>query len=121
MLEFITVYIKTYDLHLNITEELQYEILDIYQELYDAEVYLTTKNIREQRSPVEFIPNIRATKAKRPSITIRKNKGVKRLKVNKTLKRKPLNKNTNRKTQMLLQGQENPGLYIPRDQVMITP
>jgi len=121
MLEFITVYIKTYDLHLNITEELQYEILDIYQELYDAEVYLTTKNIREQRSPVEFIPNIRATKAKRPSITIRKNKGVKRLKINKTLKRKPLNKNTNRKTQMLLQDQENPGLYIPRDQVMITP
>jgi hypothetical protein len=34
-------------------------ILDVYEELYDAEVYLTTLNMRAENSPVEYIPDIK--------------------------------------------------------------
>ena len=35
-------------------------ILDVYEELYDAEVYLTTLNMRAENSPVEYIPDIKS-------------------------------------------------------------
>ena len=131
MLEFINIYVKINDLHLNITEEKQHIIIDVYQDLYDAEVYITTRNMRDERSPVEFIPIIRsnntkkankATKAKKTYTTTRRNKGLKRInRKNKTLKRKPIIKNANRKTQRLIRDELNSKFYIPQNQVMITP
>ena len=43
-------------------DENQSLILDVYQELYDAEVYLTILNMRGEKSPVDYIPDIKTYK-----------------------------------------------------------
>lgn len=54
MLEFFT----PDSLNIEITELQESKVMDIYQDLYDADAYLTTLNMREERSPVEFISEV---------------------------------------------------------------
>ena len=54
MLDFIKRNKGIYDYNINITSENQSKILDVYQELYDSEVYLTILNKREEKSPVDL-------------------------------------------------------------------
>jgi hypothetical protein len=73
------VKIPEYNIDLNSTEK-QSLVLDIYQELYDAEVYLTTLNKRGEKTPVEIISDSLISKS-----------------INKTKKRR-ITQNTNNRT-----------------------
>ena len=102
-------------LNIELTEDRQGKVLDIYQELYDSESYLTIMNMREEKSPLDFIPirvkslikAVKATVTKRNRM-VQKNhtiknkksiKGFKGVKASKTTKkRQSIQRKNNRKT-----------------------
>jgi hypothetical protein len=95
---------KEHDIKVELTEINQGKVLDIYQELYDAEAYLTTMNLRDQRSPVEFIPArikspikvVKGKVTKKHRKIAPKNKSQKNKKKNKIIMRKNTEKKKNK-------------------------
>ena len=58
----VEVNTQNYNVNEKKRDENQSLILDVYQELYDAEVYLTILNMRGEKSPVDYIPDIKTYK-----------------------------------------------------------